>query len=124
MPGHRERTESVQLAQQLRQTQTPAETQMWQLLRNRRFCGLKFRRQTHIAGFIADFACLEQRLVVELDGAIHAEPEKAAADVRRDALLAERGWRTVRVRNLELLRDPIGVLERLRSFVTTVKSPE
>ena len=48
MPGNRERTESVLLAQQLRQTQTPAEAQMWQLLRNRRFCGLKFRRQAHI----------------------------------------------------------------------------
>ena len=67
MPGNRERTESVLLAQQLRQTQTPAEAQMWQLLRNRRFCGLKFRRQAHIAGFIADFACFERQLVVEGD---------------------------------------------------------
>ncbi len=92
---------------------------MWTLLRDRRFCGLKFRRQAHVHGFIADFACFELQLVIEMAGSIHNEPAKAASDGRRDALLAEQGWRTVRIANMDLLNDPVGTLAKLRPAVGT-----
>ena len=43
--------------------------------------------------FIVDFYCHEARLVVELDGEIHAEEDQAALDAARSAWLAESGYR-------------------------------
>ncbi|MEJ7747496.1 MAG: DUF559 domain-containing protein, partial [Luteimonas sp.] len=55
-------------ARALRNASTDAERHLWQQLRGRRLAGLKFRRQFPIAGYIADFACVEARLVIEVDG--------------------------------------------------------
>ena len=55
----------------LRQRQTDAEEKLWQLIRNRKLSGLKFRRQHPLDKYIADFCCHEKRLVIELDGGIH-----------------------------------------------------
>ena len=68
-----------QLARELRKQQTPAETFLWNRLRNRQFLGNKFLRQHPIffyygdreAFFIADFYCREHKLVIELDGKSH-----------------------------------------------------
>lgn len=57
----------LERARQLRWRQTPAERRAWQLLRNRRLLGLKFRRQHRIRGFIVDFYCHELQLVLEID---------------------------------------------------------
>ena len=56
--------------QRLRSKMTMAETAMWKLLRDRRFADLKFRRQTRIDRWIADFCCYELKLVIELDGGV------------------------------------------------------
>jgi len=45
-----------------------AEQKLWRYLRNRNVCGAKFRRQHPVGGYIVDFACVEQSLIVELDG--------------------------------------------------------
>ena len=55
-------------AKTMRHTATDAESLMWQLLRNKRFMNLKFRRQHVIAPYIVDFYCHELGLVIELDG--------------------------------------------------------
>ena len=64
----------VELARDLRQRMTNAEAVMWHALRGRRLAGLKFRRQHPVAGtaFVADFLCYEPRLVIEIDGSVHA----------------------------------------------------
>tara|TARA_R110002051_G_scaffold273829_1_gene334523 strand:- start:359 stop:559 length:201 start_codon:yes stop_codon:yes gene_type:complete len=62
---------------------TFAETAMWKVLRDRRFEGLKFRRQARIGPWIADFCCYELKLVIELDGGVHRLRE--ARDQLRDA---------------------------------------
>ncbi len=64
------------------------EADCWRLLRNRGVLGLKFRRQQPIAGFIADFVCLELRLILEVDGEVHATT--AEADASRTAALEAR----------------------------------
>jgi very-short-patch-repair endonuclease len=79
-------------ARVLRRNSTDVERLMWRLLRDRRFAGVKFRRQVPIGPFIADFACTQHRLAVELDGGQHG----SASDERRDAFLAARGWRVIR----------------------------
>ena len=63
------------LARKLRKEQTNAEQLLWQLLRNRQFCGLKFRRQYPLAPYVLDFYCDEERLGIELEGGQHNESQ-------------------------------------------------
>jgi adenine-specific DNA-methyltransferase len=70
--------------------------------------GHKFRRQVPIGRYFADFACLDARLVVELDGSQHIE-ECAAYDAQRTAELEVFGWRMLRFDNREVLTNAVGV---------------
>ncbi len=90
---------------------TPTEELVWEQVRNRRFHGLKFRRQHPVGRFIVDFICPEKSLVVEIDGPIHLStgPE----DQARENMLASHGLRVVRLTNDEVLNNLEGVLERL-----------
>jgi very-short-patch-repair endonuclease len=91
---------------QLRQTATEAERRLWSALRDRQLGGAKFRRQHRIGPFIADFACVEHRLVIEADGGQHADNP---ADARRTAWLRARGWTVLRLWNNDILANPDGV---------------
>ena len=64
-------------ARALRAAQTEVERKLWQRLRNRQLDGAKFRRQHPIGSYIADFCCLDARLVIELDGSQHGEQRRA-----------------------------------------------
>jgi len=72
-------------ARALRNESTDAERQVWTHLRGKQLAGHRFRRQLPIAGFIADFACLEAKIIVELDGGQHAQ--NVGYDGRRDRLI-------------------------------------
>ena len=100
-------------ARDLRKVQTPAELTLWRLLRDRRLRRLKFRRQFPIPPFVADFCCYELRLVVELDGEVHAEPRQAAHDENRDWYLRSLGYTVVRFPNEKVFNDPQGVLSEI-----------
>jgi very-short-patch-repair endonuclease len=78
-------------ARQLRKRTTPSENNLWALLRKKQFEGYKFRRQHPIYKFIADFYCHELRLIIELDGGIHLNPEQAAYDIGRTFELNQLG---------------------------------
>src|SRR5262245_16541243 len=78
-------------ARQLRKNQTDAERFLWRGLRSRQLAGYKFRRQEPIGPFIVDFVCYEKRLVIELDGGQHAEPNQVAYDTERTAWLVQNG---------------------------------
>ena len=95
-------------ASQLRTNATDAEKCLWQALRNRQLAGYKFRRQFPISPYIVDFVCLEQRLVIELDGGQHADA--ADYDAARTAFLNEQGFRVLRFWNNDVLRDTGAVL--------------
>ena len=100
-------------ARDLRKAQTPAELALWRLLRDRRLRRLKFRRQFPIPPFVADFCCYELRLVVELDGGVHAEPRQAAHDENRDWYLRSLGYTVLRFPNAKVFNDPRGVLSEI-----------
>jgi very-short-patch-repair endonuclease len=85
-------------ARRLRRELTVAETILWRGLRDRGI-GAKFRRQVPIGCYVADFVCIAARMIVELDGPSHDEPEQHRHDVRRDAWLRARGWRVLRFSN-------------------------
>lgn len=92
---------------------TKAELRLWQRLRARQLCGLKFRRQHPIGPYIAGFACLQCRLVVELDGATHSTDEEIAHDRRRTAFIERDGWRVLRFWNTDLYDDIDETLNRI-----------
>src|SRR3989338_8545860 len=91
-------------ARHLRSSQTPAEEALWQQLRLRQLAGHKFRRQQPLGPYIVDFACLEARLIVELDGGHHAA--RAEYDAERTAWLEAQDFRVLRFWNHEVLTEP------------------
>ena len=89
----------IQLARHLRQEQTSAEAALWDVLRNRNFQNLKFRRQHPLKGYIVDFYCDELELVIELDGGYHNTKEQKSKDENRDFHLSFLGHRVLRYQN-------------------------
>jgi adenine-specific DNA-methyltransferase len=90
---------------------TDAEKRLWYLLRDRRFSDHKFRRQYPVESYIADFACVEALLIVEVDGGQHTE--NAEEDAKRTAFLEQNGWRVLRFWNHDVLRHTETVLETI-----------
>jgi very-short-patch-repair endonuclease len=90
------------LAKRLRRRMTHAEVILWTYLREKNAAGLRFRRQHPIGPYVADFACISARLVIEVDGATHGTPAEIAHDKKRDAYLTQRNWRVLRVLNGEV----------------------
>jgi len=100
----------------LRQNQTEAEQLLWHHLRNRKFCGLKFRRQHILQGYIADFVCLEKKLIIELDGGQHGE--QIAYDSVRTERLTKDGFQVIRFWNDDVFKNTKIVLEVIYDAVT------
>jgi len=105
-------TGTIERARQLRRNATDAERKLWQIIRSRHLAAAKFRRQHPIGPFIADFACLDAKLIVEADGGQHAESN---ADETRTAWLQAHGWRVCRFWNNDILGNPEGVLLSIKS---------
>jgi len=97
-----------QRARDLRNNMTDAERAIWRLLRQRQIDGHRFRRQVTIGPYIADFVCLEAKLVIEIDGGQHAEQQ--SYDATRDALFRDQGFRVLRFWNNDVLKNPEGVI--------------
>ena len=98
----------IESARKLRRTMSPPEVLLWRRLRGSPE-GVKFRRQHPVAPYVVDFYCRAARLVIEVDGAIHNDHARAAADVMREAYLAAQGLRGIRVPAADILRDVDGI---------------
>jgi len=96
---------------ELRQNATDAEKLLWALLRNRALAGFKFRRQHPVQGYILDFYSQEAHLAIEVDGGVHAVPEKSDYDSERTRILAENGIRVIRFWNSQVLNGTEQVVE-------------
>jgi very-short-patch-repair endonuclease len=96
---------------------TKAEIILWTVLKGRAL-GWKFRRQHPIGPYIADFACLEAGLVVEVDGATHASDAQTEKDVRRTYFLKAQGFSVLRVTNLDIYEDLDGVVRGICAALT------
>ncbi len=109
-------------ARALRKNQTDVEKILWQHLRNRQLVGYKFRRQFPIAPYIADFACLELKLIIELDGGQHAD--QTNYDNKRRMFLKQRGFKIIRFWNNEVIENTAGVLEAIRLVILEITGRE
>jgi len=115
---------AYETARDLRKRSTVAEDTFWQLVRNREFLDLKFKRQCPIEFeyedrkrfFIADFYCHKKKLVVEIDGGIH-ESQKDYDDFR-DEVMEIIGLKVLRFNNLEIFNSIELVKEELRRFLS------
>jgi very-short-patch-repair endonuclease len=94
-------------ARALRRDMTDSERKLWSGLRGEQLDG-KFRRQHPLGNYIADFACLAPKLIVELDGSQHAE--QADYDERRDAFFRGQGFAVLRFGSNEPFLNIEGVL--------------
>ena len=105
-------------ARLLRKNQTEVEQLLWKQLRNRQLFGHKFRRQFPIEPYIADFVCLELKLIIELDGRQHAE--QIDYDSQRSLFLGKRGFKVIRFWNNEVCENTEGVLEAIRMVISEI----
>jgi very-short-patch-repair endonuclease len=103
----------VPRARKLRRDMTDAERRLWWHLRRLPIDHSHFRRQATIGPYFADFACHERRLVIEVDGAQHNEPENVVRDAERSAYLRGEGYRILRFWNNEVLTNIDGVMEAI-----------
>jgi very-short-patch-repair endonuclease len=106
-------------ARQLRRNMTDAERKLWFRLRRRQIDGHRFRRQVPVGGYIVDFACLAERLVVELDGGQHREEVNEARDAQRTRSLQAMGYRVLRFWNSSVLSETHVVLETIFSALAS-----
>jgi very-short-patch-repair endonuclease len=104
-------------ARGLRRDMTDAEAKLWPQLRGRQLQGVKFRRQMPIGRFVADFASVEAKLVIELDGGQHAE--QVEADAERSAAIEAAGFLVLRFWNNDVLTNIDGVLAEIASVLAT-----
>ena len=111
----------VQYARANRRKMTPAEKRLWSYLR---IFPLHVYRQRPIDHFIADFYCPKLKLVIEVDGPYHLEPDTQARDEARTEVLEGYGLRVVRFNNEEVMRDFRRVRERLESYLAEYSPSE
>jgi very-short-patch-repair endonuclease len=112
----------IRLAQSLRKNNVPAEALLWKALRNRALGGYKFRRQHPIGAYVVDFACVECKLIVELDGPSHLARKRADGERRR--LLETAGWQVIRFWNTEVYDEFEPVKEAIYRLCVARSRPE
>jgi very-short-patch-repair endonuclease len=111
----------IDRARELRTNMTEAEKKLWWRLRRQQLNGHRFRRQVPIGPYIADFACLAAKLIVEVDGGQHFDDEPY--DRRRTAWLEERGYRVLRFGNIDVLTQTGDVVEAIWIALTGAPPP-
>jgi very-short-patch-repair endonuclease len=105
--------EPIDFAKHQRRTARSYDQLLWQLVRNRQRCGMKFRRQHPLRIFTADFYCAEAKLVVEVDGSPHQTAEGKAKDEVRDAWMYSQGIEVLRFGGWQVEFETQQVLQRI-----------
>lgn len=100
---------------------TEAERLLWSKIRGKQINNVQFYRQKNIGDFIVDFYCPAAKLILEVDGGQHYEPEAGAKDKDRDQYLSGLGFTVMRFSSREVFENINGVLQRIWDHVN--KSP-
>jgi very-short-patch-repair endonuclease len=111
-----------EFARALRNAPTDPEKRLWHFLRAQKLRGHKFRRQAAIGAYVVDFVCFTHKLIVELDGPQHLDPEAVEHDNRRTAWLATRGFQVIRFRNQELDENIRAVVDKIERTLIDLKT--
>lgn len=108
--------EKTEWARKLRQCPTPSEKVLFDLLKPRPW-GLKFRFQSVILGWIVDFYCASQKLVIEVDGEYHTDPLQQRADAWRDSVMIKHGFHILRISASRVMQNPNDALDDIRKQI-------
>ena len=110
------RAQLIRRARKMRKQPTRSEALLWLRLKNKQLDGRKFRRQHVLHPYIVDFYCFSERLVIEIDGCTHDDPEIARQDRIRAEYLREhhRVSTILRFGHARVLADEDKVLRRIR----------
>ncbi|HEY5829466.1 MAG TPA: endonuclease domain-containing protein [Hyphomicrobiaceae bacterium] len=106
-------------ARYLRKNKTSAERRLWRELRPLEQVGFKFRQQVPIDRFIVDFACLSQRLIIEVDGGTHSSEAELRKDAVRERYLRDQGFRVLRFWNADVRENMQGVMDTVVAALET-----
>jgi very-short-patch-repair endonuclease len=104
-------------AKRLRKNETEAEQRLWKALRKLPLDGSHFRRQVSIGPYVADFACLAARVVVEVDGSQHGEKQAIVYDEKRTAWLESQGYGVLRFWNTDVFTNLEGIVDAIYATV-------
>ena len=107
----------VILARNLRKNSTIQERRLWNLLKNRQFYNLKFKRQQPIGEYIVDFICKEAKIIIEIDGGQHNTKDNVQSDKEWTTYLNGLGYRVIRFWNNEIYENIDGVISKLKEEI-------
>ncbi|MGI8925413.1 MAG: endonuclease domain-containing protein [Tepidiformaceae bacterium] len=113
---------NIPAARRLRRPQTATEAALWEGLRDRRFLGLKFRRQHAIHNFVLDFYCPELQLAIEVDGPVHDDQEQRTRDHDRQQSMEARGIRFIRIPTASITANIDDVISQLATSISPLRS--
>ena len=110
------------ISKEFRQNPTEAEEILWKAVRNRK-TGFKIKRQQVVDGYIADFICIEKRIIIEVDGDIHLKKENIEKDKERERILKILGYDIIRFTNREVIDNISKVQNEIRDFLEKKPTP-
>lgn len=109
------------LAKTLRKNSTIQEKRLWNILKNHKFHGLKFKRQEPLGEYIVDFICKEAKIIIEIDGGQHNEANNKEKDNIRTQYLESKGYKVVRFWNNEVYENIEGVIKTLEENINPLQ---
>ncbi len=110
-----------EFCRQMRNVPTEAERLLWEALSGKKLEGYKFRRQHILGNYIADFICLKENLIIEVDGLIHQLPDTIVTDIERTTWLEEQGYKVIRFTNDEVVFRLNEVLDTIAVALAVTK---
>ena len=105
---------NISNARELRKNMTPQERKMWNLLRNHNFYVYEIRRQYTIGNYIVDFVCRSKKIIIEIDGGQHNQPDEIKYDKKRTEFLNSLGYKVIRFWNSDIDTNMVGVYKMLQ----------
>lgn len=109
-------------ARENRKNMTQSESILWSKIRGKAL-GVTFLRQYIIGDYITDFACLEPKLVIEVDGGYHSEPRQVDDDAIRQDWLEHQGFKVIRFTNEEVERDIDNTVNKIKTALRGIEFP-
>ena len=100
---------------------TESETILWNALRQD-IKSYKFRRQHPIGDYIADFLCVNNKMVIEVDGEYHNDPQQQQEDQWRTENLQNKGYHVIRFKNEEVDSDIQGVIRKIKEELINIEN--
>jgi very-short-patch-repair endonuclease len=102
-------------ARTLRKNMTDSEKLLWPKIRRKQLKGVQFYRQKIVGDYIVDFYCPSARIIVEVDGGQHFEPDARRQDQRRDEYLSNLGFTVLRFPSWDVMKDVDDIVDQIWS---------